>query len=199
MITVNSGNLWDELEKLAKQTKSLSAAVAYVSDDSIISFKKGDLLVVDASNNSIESGRTSAKVLHAAYNNGAKLYSCDTLHGKVIVFDNYAYIGSANISNNSKVHLDEVGVISDYPNIISGAIQFIEKLINISVKIDERYIDVISKIKIKPPQPSSPSHGNNIKIKNPCTWILSTVNDIEYPGDEEKVKKDQESFEIVEN
>jgi len=33
MITVKSGNLWDELEKLAKQTTSLRAAVAYVSDD----------------------------------------------------------------------------------------------------------------------------------------------------------------------
>ena len=38
------------------------------------------------------SGRTSASVLESAYKKGAKLYSCDSLHGKVIVFDHHVIL-----------------------------------------------------------------------------------------------------------
>ena len=112
MIKILSGGLWPELAKLAKQKTCIKAAVAYVSDDSYVSFGKGDSLIVDASKFSISSGRTSASVLESAYKKGANLYSCDSLHGKVIVFDHHAYIGSANTSKNSKENLDEIGVIT---------------------------------------------------------------------------------------
>ena len=102
MITIKSDGLWLELERLTSSTRNIKAAVAYVSDDSCISFGKGDTLVVDASDASIAGARTSVNVLKSAHKKGAKLYSCDTLHGKVIVFDHETYIGSANISRNSK-------------------------------------------------------------------------------------------------
>lgn len=63
MIDVKSSELWSELKKLAKQKGSIKAAVAYVSDDSCVAFKEGDVLVTDASDGTIATGGTSAKVL----------------------------------------------------------------------------------------------------------------------------------------
>jgi len=82
MITVKSDGLWPELQKTIQEIKIiLRTAVAYVSDDSSISLGR-DILVVDASDVSIAGGRTSGSVLKSSYKKGAKLYSCDTLHGK---------------------------------------------------------------------------------------------------------------------
>ncbi len=78
MFTIKSDDLWLELERLASRTKSIKAAVAYVSDDSCISFGKGDTLVVDASDASIAAGRTSVNVLKSAFEKGflSRMYAC---------------------------------------------------------------------------------------------------------------------------
>lgn len=199
MITIKSDDLWLELERLSSNTKNLKAAVAYVSDDSCITFGKGDTLVVDASDESIAGARTSVNVLKAAYKNGAKLYSCDTLHGKVIVFDHEAYIGSANISKNSKNNLDEVGVISDHPTIMAGAIQLIDSLVKQSTVIDSEFIERATKIEVK--SGTSPSKGKTRKVKigKPSSWLLSLRNDAEYPGNEARVEEDSAQIEITDN
>ena len=199
MITVKNNDLWSELQKLFKNTYSIKAAVAYVSDDSSISFGKGDVLVVDASDASIAGGRTSAGVLKAAHEKGAKLYSCDTLHGKVIVFDHHAYIGSANISKNSKERLDEIGVISDHPNILAGAIQLIDELASQSIEIDSEFIKTISQIDVKRSAPPPGTKPRKVGIGKPRTWLVSLRNDADYPGDENKVEKDNELIETTED
>ncbi len=197
MISVNSSDLWFELEKLFKTTNALKAAIAYVADDSCISFKKGDVLVVDASDLSISGARTSASVLKSAYDKGAKIYSCDTLHGKVIVFDQKAYIGSANISKNSKERLDEVGVISDHPNIMSGAIQIINNLAKQSIEIDDEFIKRILNIDVKRSSFQNSTRPRKVEIGNPSTWLVSLRNDAEYPGDEDRVENENQLIETL--
>lgn len=199
MITIKSDDLWLELERLSSNTKNLKAAVAYVSDDSCITFGKGDTLVVDASDASIAGARTSVNVLKAAYKKGAKLYSCDTLHGKVIVFDHEAYIGSANISKNSKSTLDEVGVISDHPTIMAGAIQLIDALVKQSTVIDSEFIERASKIEVKSDTSPSKAKTRKVKIGKPSSWLLSLRNDAEYPGNEARVEEDNAQIEITDN
>ncbi len=199
MITIKSDDLWLELERLSLNTKNLKAAVAYVSDDSFIKFGKGDTLVVDASDTSIAGARTSINVLKAAYEKGAKLYSCDTLHGKVIVFDHEAYIGSANISKNSKNTLDEVGIISDHPTIMAGAIQLIDALAKQSTVIDREFIERASKIEVKSGNFPSKAKTRKVKIGKPSSWLLSLRNDAEYPGNEARVEKDNAQIEITDN
>lgn len=198
MITVKSNDLWVELEKLAKKATCINAAVAYVSDDSCIAFGKGDLLVVDASDESIAGGRTSATLLDKAYQLGAKLYSCDTLHGKVIVFDDHAYIGSANVSINSRKSLDEIGVISDHPNIISGAIHFIDELVHQSTEIDKKFIELILKIDVNR-DTSHNKKSRKICIIKPRAWLVSLRNDATFPGDEDRVNEDNEKIETAEH
>ena len=199
MIKIESADLWTELESLFKSSKSVIAAVAYVSDDATISFKEGDVLVVDASNSSIAGGRTSASVLESAYKKGAKIYSCDTLHGKVIVFDHKAYIGSANISINSKDKMDEVGVISDHPVVIAGAIQIIDSLANQSVLVDSKFIARILKIKVERSSKHSSTKPRKVRAGKSRSWLISVRNDADYPGDEGKINEDNEQIETTGN
>ena len=80
-------SLWREIEKLAKSAQYKLAAVAYPTNDDIVKFGEGDLLVVDASQKAISTAQTDRRVLARAFKRGASLYSCPGLHAKVMVFD----------------------------------------------------------------------------------------------------------------
>jgi hypothetical protein len=194
MIEVNSDNLWEVLKKLAIESKSKLAAVAYVTDDSYISFEKEDVLIVDASNEAIASGKTSAKILKTAFNKGAKIYSCDYLHAKVIIFGQKVYIGSANVSLNSVKNLVEIGIISDHLDILSGAIQFIEKIKSDSIYVDESFINSILTIPvIRKASPCKKRKDIHIEARY---WMVSISNDYQYPGDEDAVENDNNKIEV---
>lgn len=195
MNTIQSDNLWGKLKELSTISRFKSAAVAYVTDDEFIAFRKGDTLVVDASDQSIKTGRTSAKILNKAFQKGAALYSCDSLHGKAIVFDNHVYVGSANISKNSVNHLNEMGVLSDSPNLISETLQVISELEKTSERIDEAFMKHALSLPV-----STYKFGHakkrKIEIKQPTTWLLAGLSNAKYlgtPEDEKKVDEDNES------
>lgn len=63
MLRVEGPKLWASIEHLAINARRKIAAVAYVSDDSLIRFRRGDTLIVDAYDEQIASGATSASVL----------------------------------------------------------------------------------------------------------------------------------------
>ncbi|MFA0661429.1 phospholipase D-like domain-containing protein [Vibrio splendidus] len=195
MIEVLSDSLWERLSEQAKNSKSKKAAIAYVSDDRIVSFKNDDILVVDASDEAIATGKTSAKILAKAFNLGASIHSCDTLHAKTIVFDHHAYIGSANMSSNSKDNLTEVGLISDHPSILSGAVQLVEKLKSMSKLVDEDFIERILNIKVER-QGNKNKKPKIVKLKKPRFWMISLRNDVDYPGDENVVEKDNQKIDV---
>jgi len=54
--------IWPEIKKLSKRAHRTQAAIAYVSSDANLILKKGDTLIVDASEPTIKTGGTSAKV-----------------------------------------------------------------------------------------------------------------------------------------
>jgi len=60
MLKVLSVNLWSAIRQKAKHAEQRRAAVAYVTDATLLPLRKGDLLVTDASDASIAGGRTSA-------------------------------------------------------------------------------------------------------------------------------------------
>jgi len=53
MQTIHSDSLWTEIEQLARASRYRVADVAYATDDELVQFGKGDLLVVDASDRAI--------------------------------------------------------------------------------------------------------------------------------------------------
>ncbi len=155
------------------------AAVAYVTNDNCVKFEEGDLLIVDASNEAIESGQTSAPLLRRAFKKGAELYSCRGLHAKVMLFGGIAVIGSANISQSSERSLVEAALLTDNPDIVAMARNFIEKLRENSKLIDKGFINRINALKVKRPVRRSfnPSkkRGLEIKLNTPRTWLVSVT------------------------
>jgi hypothetical protein len=78
-----TNNIWQQLKSALPKGKKL-AALAYVSTDRYCSFKKGDVLICDASESAIRGGQTSAVTLAKFFGAGAEIYSCENLHAKAL-------------------------------------------------------------------------------------------------------------------
>jgi len=59
------------------------------------------------------------------YGEGVKIYSHPSLHAKMFVFGDVAFVGSANVSNNSKNVLTEVVLKTDVRSVVSDAENFV--------------------------------------------------------------------------
>jgi hypothetical protein len=148
MQRIFSDGLWNEIKRLAGSRGKQRAAVAYVSDDTIVKFGEGDLLVADATDGAISSGQTSALLIEKAFERGTQVFSLEGLHSKVMLFGDTAVIGSANISKNSvNLHV-EAGLVTDNPGIVSMARAFVEAAKQKAVKVDDKFIARIKKIKV---------------------------------------------------
>lgn len=147
--SLESIDLWPTLGKLSGKAKSRKAAVAYVTSEEHIRFTDGDALVVDASDDAIAEGKTSASVLEAAFARGAKIYSLANLHAKIFVFDGVASVGSANISKYSANVLVEANWVSDMDEFHTSAIEFIDQQIEVATQVDQDFIDRILQIEVR--------------------------------------------------
>src|SRR2546429_6843217 len=88
--------LWKAISSRAKSAQRRKAAIAYFSQCTPLALKKGDVLIVDASDGAIEAGQTSASVLHSLCKDGIALYSHEGLHAKVVLTDAVLFASSAN-------------------------------------------------------------------------------------------------------
>lgn len=147
MHQVLSHKLWDRIRTLARKTKRRQAAIAYVTTD-LISFRRNDLLIVDASESVIRSGGTNAKLLAKLVRKGVAVYSCPSLHAKVILLNDHAVIGSCNMSESSRHLMVEAALITDSPSIASGVASLIEQLRAKSKRLDARAVAQLAKIKV---------------------------------------------------
>lgn len=144
-----SQGLWKQVKLAARDAGTRKAAIAYVTDDSHLKFGSGDTLIVDASHGAISSGQTDAKLLARALKRGARVYSHEGLHAKVIVLGSTAIVGSANMSSSSEQGLTEAAILTDRPPVVAMATAFIEKLRHQSERLDELGIGRLLKIKVK--------------------------------------------------
>lgn len=103
MERIITNNVWTQVERLLKKGSSKTAAIAYVSKGTPLSFGDGDVLVCDASDAAIKSGETDAITLRRFLNDGAELHSCPNLHAKMLISGNSVVIGSANLSTSSEI------------------------------------------------------------------------------------------------
>ena len=158
-----SDNLWPEIKKIASKSKRRMAAIAYVTSDKYLKFKRGDTLVVDASDAKIKAGDTSAAVLRAASKRGASLFTVPGLHAKVIVCDRTAVIGSANASESS-TNLVEAAIITDDHTAAAQSVAMIDQLTEAGRCIDEKYLRRIEAIKV-----TKQSGGRRRLCSNACS------------------------------
>jgi hypothetical protein len=141
-------NVWSRVKAISDRSQTRTAAIAYVTTDSMIQFGAGDVLVADASDNAVACGETSATILKAAIDRGAEIYSCEGLHAKLIVFDGIVVLGSANLSERSERDLVEAAWITDDPTLVDEARSFVKRLAAQSQRIDGGLLRRILSIKV---------------------------------------------------
>lgn len=190
MLKVLSRGLWSVITSKSKSAGTRHAAIAYLGDSPPISFGSGDVLIVDASDASIKSGRTSAKELQKFHKAGADLWSHQNLHAKVMLLDDWAIVGSANASRNSQNAHVEAAVVTDRPDIASQLQRFIFELKQRSDHIGPSFIKRIAALPVTRQPFMSHARGPKRRaprVEGPKTWLLSLRSGARYPGDEERV------------
>jgi len=194
MQKVLSSDLWKAVKVQARKAQQRKAAIAYVTQD-LLGFRKGDALLMDASKFAIGNGETDAKLLRTLHQQGVRLYHCGSLHAKVILLDDVAVIGSANLSRSSAENLVEAGLMTDHSSTVSGVASFIEQLILQSKELLAEDIDALCKIKVtrrggrpqegaKQPKPEITPLGNRI-------WLVGIHQLAKDPPPSEQEQIDQ--------
>ncbi len=187
MLRLISPSLWTEIRRACAKAKRRRASLAYVTKD-LVNFRKGDLLVVDASKAAIKAGETSAALLLKLHHRGVVLHSRPALHAKVIVADGVAVIGSANMSTSSEKTLVEAAILTDTPQAVSQAASFVEQLAACSQRLDLKTLRKLAKIKVVKRMAWSKGGGpKKPKIslgKN--TWLVGVHEEDNTPDDELK-------------
>jgi hypothetical protein len=142
-------DLWARLRQLSKKSRRASAAVAFFSDAGLLEFRRGDLLIVDASDGRIQCGDTSARALASVLKRKTAPFSLPNLHAKVFVFGKTAVIGSANVSRSSSSTLIEAALVTDDGTTVSQTKALIESLRQKATKIDPAFIARILRLEVQ--------------------------------------------------
>jgi PLD-like domain len=132
-----SVDVWPTIRQLSSRSNTRKAAVSYVSSDVLLKFGAGDLLVVDASDQSVLGGQTSASVIDRAFARGARIVSVPQLHAKVMLFGDTAVVGSVNISVRSAHILTEAMVVTQQRPIVRSISRWIDELLTAGQQVDE--------------------------------------------------------------
>jgi hypothetical protein len=197
MLRVHASGLWKVIAKLSAKAKSgRSAAVAYLTSEENVQFGKDDLLIVDASDDSIAGGATSAKLVKTLFERGVRLYSVRGLHAKVFLLGDTAVVGSANLSKHS-MSLIEAAVVSDRPEAVAGAAYFIETLRThkSAKRVDAAFVKRAMSIPVAKPTGSKGSVGigedASLIVPEPKTWLLGLfeLDDDQFPKEQQHVQK----------
>jgi phosphatidylserine/phosphatidylglycerophosphate/cardiolipin synthase-like enzyme len=187
MQRVLSSDLWKTVTAQARKAKQRQAAIAYVTNDHL-NLKSGDVLIVDASEATIRSGGTDAKLLDDLQQRGVILYDCHDLHAKVMLLGDMAVVGSANMSQSSG-SLVEAAIITDQSSIVSGVASFIEQLKKKTNRISTAKIAELCKIEVIRRGGGAPQgkRKNPVKRLGNQTWLVG-VKDLvrEPPADEQR-------------
>ena len=188
MHRVLSRDLWKTVTAVSKKAKHRQAAIAYVTED-YLNLHSGDVLVVDASQATIRSGGTDARLLHDLHQRGVVLYTCADLHAKVMLLDDIAVVGSANMSQSSG-SMVEAAIITDQSSIVSGVASFIEQLKRASHRLTAPMIAELCKIEVV--RRGGFGGTQQGKRKNPIkrlgnqTWLVGVREHVRQPTAEEQ-------------
>lgn len=141
-------DLWTMIEGMQNHDGPRRIAVAYLSCDKRFRLQSGDVAIVNASDEAIRGGQTSADALYSAAKAGVQLFSDGRLHAKVIITSREVLVGSANISQNSpKLH--EAAMVSTEEAVRSAAEDWWNHRLEESIEIDRVFLERIRKIPVE--------------------------------------------------
>ena len=130
MSTFISKGVWTRLIDAASSRRRADVAVAYFGKGGsrLLPLRAGSRLVVDASEQAIKTGQTCPAELLVLVKRAVAVFSVANLHAKVYVFGTKAFIGSANVSNNSSNNLVEALVSTTERSVVLEARAFVRGL-----------------------------------------------------------------------
>ncbi len=172
MDTILTGDIWKQARSYAKGAKRRLVAVAYVSTDGKIGFRRNDVLVCDASDKAIKTGETSARLLLSLRQKGVELRSRPDLHAKAAVLGRHALVGSCNLSAASAQDLTELALVSDRKQVVAQTTAFIHALRETSEEIGDDFLRRILKIKVRPARRGPKRKGQAARLGNKV-WLIS--------------------------
>jgi hypothetical protein len=190
MQQVLSGNLWKIIRAQGAKARHRRAVIAYVTQD-LVGLRKGDVLVVDASERAIACGETAATLLRRLKNKGVRIYHCAGLHAKVLLLGDVAVVSSGNMSNSSADGLIEAGLMMDHCTTVSAVSSFIEQVIRRSNELLVDHIAALNKIKVVRRHTGIVSGHENRRTKliRPLgyrTWLVGVHELVRDPRPEEQ-------------
>jgi len=172
MDNILTDNIWKQVAPHARSCERRLAALAYVSTDTRITFRKGDLLVCDASDAAVKSGETSASVLSKWQKAGVHIYSRPGLHAKVLVMGTKALVGSANLSESSATQLREASLLTSRVVIVSQAKAFVHLAKSEATEVDDEFLSRARKLKVTKRKPHGPLKRKRQKRLGSRSWIV---------------------------
>ena len=144
--------IWPKVAAIANKASRRYAALAYVTSDAHLKFRRDDVLVCDASDTAVRSGETSADLLRRWFDKGVEIHSLKNLHAKVVVMGRTALIGSCNLSRSSHKTLYEAAVLTHQMKMVSQAKAYVRQLVEsgLATEVDEPFLRRIAKIPVTP-------------------------------------------------
>jgi len=173
MDTIITGDIWKQVRPYAKAARRRLVAVAYVTTDGNIGFRRNDVLICDASDRAIKGGETSAQLIRSLHRKGVELRSRPDLHAKVAVLDRHALIGSCNLSAASAEDLTELALLSDRKQVVAQASAFIHALRETSEEIDDDFLQRVLKIKVRPARRRASKRKGQPTRLGSKVWLIS--------------------------
>lgn len=162
-----SSEVWPAIAKLSCGSGRRWCAVAYVTDARVIALRSRDRLVLNASDESVVGGATSAAELRRLLDLGVLMYSVRNLHAKLYIFDSEFVVASCNLSASSQNTLIEAAFHSKDEKEVTAAEKLFEELVACGEVIDEGFVRRIAALPVA--QPSLPMGFNAVA---PRLWRL---------------------------
>jgi hypothetical protein len=158
--------------------------------DKLLPIGRGSCLVVDASDEAVKSGQTCPASLLRLLKKGVRIYSSERLHSKVFVFGRRAFVGSANVSKNSRDKLAEALISTRDQRTIILARQFVRDHCLLSIGPEE--LKRLSKIYRPPKEGGSNRQSNSqtrLRIVRLSPYELPTSRERRYNRSEKEANK----------
>lgn len=198
-----SAEVWGELTRAVRASdEPCDVAVAYFGSGAaeLLPLPEGSRLVVDASEAAVSAGQTSPWELLQLVQRGVQVFSMPGLHAKVFVLGSKAYVGSANVSQNSAEHLVECMVGVSEVSVVLQARNFVRA--QCLQRLTPEFLEKLAKLYRPPKFPEGPPMTCRQKSKSdtalPVVRIVRLKQDTDWPEwDEERFEKDSRDAEAL--
>jgi hypothetical protein len=112
----------------------------------LLKLRRGDEIVLDASEAAIKSGQTNPQFISEWMGKGVKVYSLPQLHAKVFLFGSVLFVGSTNVSRNSDEILYEAVLQTSERTAVADARAHVKDLIGSGERLHKQDVERLAKM-----------------------------------------------------